>query len=483
MNTRISEALHSLAAGPMLVAGSLLVAAPVLHAQELDWATSAGGPSSFAQGNGIATDPRGNSYVTGFFEGTATFGAGEAHETVLAAESSDVFVAKYNRHGALLWATSAGGTIVDRSNGIAMDFRGNSYVTGFFAGTATFGAGEANETVLEDAGGSDMFVAKYDRDGDLLWATSAGGPVVAQGTGIATDPRGNSYVTGFFAGTATFGAGEANETVLTSDSNDLFVAKYDRDGTLLWVTSASSVKGPKPLDPSPIFGIATDPRGNSYVTGLFQGTATFGAGEANETVLSAGGASLVDVFVAKYAPDGTLLWATSAGGPAPDTAFAIATDPRGNSYVTGAFAGTATFGAGEANETVLEADPSNVFVAKYDRDGALLWARTAGSISGNFGQGGIATDPRGNSYVSGSDSGNVFVAKYAPDGALLWVTSAGSPSSFAQGNDIARHPSGNTYVTGFFRGTATFGAGEANETVLEAVGVQDVFVAKYYGRA
>jgi Beta-propeller repeat len=60
-------------------------------------------------------------------------------------------------------------------SGIAIDRRGNSYVTGFFSGTATFGAGEANETELTASGGDDFFVAKYDRDGRLLWATQAGG--------------------------------------------------------------------------------------------------------------------------------------------------------------------------------------------------------------------------------------------------------------------------------------------------------------------
>jgi hypothetical protein len=68
------------------------------HAQELEWATSAGGADGDA-GSGIATDPRGNSYVTGVFSGTATFGAGEANETVLEAEGDfDVFVAKYARN-------------------------------------------------------------------------------------------------------------------------------------------------------------------------------------------------------------------------------------------------------------------------------------------------------------------------------------------------------------------------------------------------
>jgi hypothetical protein len=110
---------------------------------------------------------------------------------------------------ALLWVTRAGGVETDESTGIATTER-DSYVTGRFRGTATFGEGEPNETTLTSAGGSDIFVAKYDRDGALLWATRAGGGSLDFRLGIATTERGDSYVTGAFEGTATFGQG-ANE--------------------------------------------------------------------------------------------------------------------------------------------------------------------------------------------------------------------------------------------------------------------------------
>src|SRR5919106_333114 len=72
---------------------------------------------------------------------------------------------------------------------------------------------------------------------ELLWATQAGGPGEDAGFGIATTARGDSVVTGNFAGTATFGAGEPNQTILTTSSGPgIFVAKYDRDGGLLWAT-------------------------------------------------------------------------------------------------------------------------------------------------------------------------------------------------------------------------------------------------------
>ena len=98
-------------------------------------------------------------------------------------------------------------------------------MTGYFEGSATFGQGQANQTLLTAAGGSDIFVAKYNSSGALQWAKRAGGTVDEAGYGIAVDSSGNSYVTGYFEGSATFGAGEANQTTLTAaGSNDVFVA-------------------------------------------------------------------------------------------------------------------------------------------------------------------------------------------------------------------------------------------------------------------
>jgi len=172
-----------------------------------------------------------------------------------------------------------------------VDTSGNSYVTGDFEGSATFGAGEANETTLVSTGWRDIFVAKYDGNGDLVWAKQAGGGGHLVSRGIAVGTSGNSYVTGLFVGGITFGAGEANETTLViAGSTDIFVARYDGNGGLVWAKQAG---GSGDLVSR---GIAVDTSGNSYVTGDFQGSATFGAGEANETTLVGFG----DIFVAKF---------------------------------------------------------------------------------------------------------------------------------------------------------------------------------------
>jgi hypothetical protein len=157
-----------------------------------------------------------------------TFGQDEPNETTLTSVGgSDIFVAKYARDGALLWANRAGGTGRDLGRGIATTERGDSYVAGHFTGTATFGQDEPNEITLTSAGDSDIFIAKYARDGALLWAIQAGGTDIDEGRDIATTERGDSYLTGFFTGTATFGQDEPNETTLTSaGSLDTFVTRY-----------------------------------------------------------------------------------------------------------------------------------------------------------------------------------------------------------------------------------------------------------------
>lgn len=116
----------------------------------------------------------------------------------------------------LIWAKRAGGASHDSGADIVVDASGNSYITGHFDESALFGVGEVDETTLHSAGSIDIFVAQYDANGLLLWATQAGGSDVDQGYGIAVDGSGNSYIIGMFEGVATFGTDEANETIVTS---------------------------------------------------------------------------------------------------------------------------------------------------------------------------------------------------------------------------------------------------------------------------
>ncbi len=198
----------------MILIALLPLSNSTTHAQapEFLWAVSAGG--TFSSGYSIATDGLGNIFVTGHFIGMATFG----DTTLTSAGGSDIFIAKYDGDGNFLWVEQAGGTDTDVGRAIAMDGSGNIVVTGNFNGIATFGS-----TTLTSDGGSDIFIAKYDGDGNLLWVDHAGGTTQDFGGGIATDGSGNIVVTGTFSGTAFFG-----DTTLTSAGVfDIFITKLD----------------------------------------------------------------------------------------------------------------------------------------------------------------------------------------------------------------------------------------------------------------
>jgi hypothetical protein len=327
------------------------------------WAKAVGG-TSFNHVGDIATDDSSNILVTGTFSDTATFGASEVNETILASAGKyDIYVVKYTPSGTLMWVKKAGGPSYDYCRGIAVDGSGNILVTGYFEETMTFGAGEVNETILTSPGHTDIFVAKYAPSGILLWVKKPGGPSKELGCDIATDDSGNILVTGNFKKTATFGAGEINETVLISDGElDFFITKYAPNGVLTWVKKIGG--GGLSWDDGGPSAIATDDAGNILVTGEFRYKVIFGEGEVNETILISD--VELDIFIAGYAPSGDLLWAKKASGPNFDNSSGIAIDGFGDILVTGDFFETLTFGVGEANETTLTSSGFNdIFFAKF----------------------------------------------------------------------------------------------------------------------
>ncbi len=470
---------------------------------DLVWAVNAAEGTRIERGSSIAALPDGSMLVTGAygdavfppgFDYSATFGPGDPNETTLASVNLfDMFVAKYDQDGLLVWATSAGGTGIDDGVAIAALADGSALVTGYFQNTATFGAGESNETSLTTLGTIGLFLAKYNADGTLAWAVDAGGGegTWAAGNSVAALSDGSALLTGYInVGSVTFGAGEPNETVLTPVGGDnVFVAKYNADGSLAWARSAGGAD-------SGGYGIATLADGSALAAGYFNGTVTFGAGETNETPLTAVGAS--DIFVAKYDPDGLLDWATSAGGANLDVAYGIAALADGSALVTGSFDVAATFGAGEANETALSAlaSSTDIFVAQYGPTGLLDWAVSTGTDNSDAGLA-VAALSNGAALVTGEYNGtgagvsDTFVAKFATDGVLDWTKQAfGTVSGdTVLAHGIAVDPGDYVLVTGEFKGveampesgfgSVVFGFGETNETHLLSVdGSADLFVAR-----
>lgn len=472
------------------VAVAALSTIPGAQAQEVEWAAQAGG-SSYDRPHYVALDGAGNPVVAGNFAGTAIFASGEPGQVTLSATGNlGIFVAKYGAGGELAWARRVGGSSgFDDVDGLAVDDAGNVLVAGSVDGAATFGAGEAGETTLAE---DRMFVAKYGPDGGLVWAVPAGGAFVEDVGNLALDDAGNVFVSGHFFGTARFGEGGPNETALTSaGAFDIFVAKYDSDGTLQWVTQVGGSLVNVLAD------MAVDGEGNLVLGGGFYGTATFAGGVDLQS-----GADWT-FFVAKYAPDGTLQWARDVAASRWDDLELVAADADGNVVVSGSLYGRAVFDGGEASGTVLNsAGRYDVFLAKYSADGTLQWATLAGGAVANDRPYGLKIDAAGNPVVAGTfrrsvtfgaggpnettltsaGSSDIFVAKYSPEGALHWAARAGGPWADylgEQSGSLALDAAGSVFVGGHFRATADFGVLEPNETVLRSAGAYDIFVAKF----
>jgi hypothetical protein len=313
------------------------------------WAKSMGGINDDI-GMSVAIDGSGNAYITGHFEGIANFNPNDT-ANLASVGGRDIFLAKYDSFGNYLWAKRMGGTSHDYCYGVALDYLGNAYITGYFWGTSNFNPdGIAN---LTSAGGSDVFLAKYDTSGNYLWAKRIGGPNSDDGNAVVVDALGNTYVTGSFRATANFNPdGTAN---LTSTGNlDIFLAKYDSSGNYLWAKKMGSTSHDESKS------VALDDSGNAYITGYFQGTANFNLdGTAN--LISAGDK---DIFLAKYDALGNYLWAKSMGGTSNDISYAVALNKLGNAYITGYFSESANFNT-DGTTTISSINGNDIFLAKY----------------------------------------------------------------------------------------------------------------------
>ena len=260
-----------------------------------------------------------------------------------------------------LWGKRAGGNSNALSYAIATDSNGNVYVTGYFQNSMTFDVYGGGTETLNSAGADEMFVLKYDSNGNVLWGKRLGGIGGEAGNEIAADSNGNVYVTGYFRGSMTFdveGGGTETLTSASAGNVDIFVLKYGANGNVLWGKRVGGNDGDSG------HAIATDSNGNVYVSGRFRGSMTFDVyGGGTDTLTSAGGS---DIFVLKYGSNGNVLWGKCVGGIGTDGGHAIATDSNGNVYVTGYFRDSMTFDVdGGGTETLTSVGNADIFVLKY----------------------------------------------------------------------------------------------------------------------
>jgi hypothetical protein len=371
-----------------------------------------------------------------------------------------------------LWATPLANKKASAGHAIAVDEDDNTYVTGIYGNKTHQSIG----THLWHSSGGEVLLAKLDSSGKVLWQRFAGGDGIDSGNAVAVFGREAVYVAGYFSGTVKFGglklrAAENSKTRAYAPA-DGFLARFNVDGNVIWVRQFGGVA----LDQA--YAIATDHEGNVYVTGYFQGSATFGSvklvSRSQPDDYHDPDTRYGDAFVAKYDSRGNALWVRQAGERGMNAGHSIAVDAAGSAYVTGMFdRGSINF-----DGTLVAATNDSNFIVKYDRDGKVLWAQPTAGM-GYYGRANsVAVDDSLNAFVAGSftftrnvgpitlseepgGNNDVFIAKYSGDGKVLWCKQAGGKShDTCEGLAVDRF--GNAFLTGSFDEKATFGTLEVH---------------------
>jgi hypothetical protein len=448
----------------------------ILTFGQTEWAKSIGG-TSLDQGSDVVMDNFGNLYTTGFFEGTVDFDPGAGAVNLSSVGSRDFFIAKYDNLGQLIWAKGIGGGSHEHARSIVLDASGNIFIAGDYNGLVDFDPG-VGFSFKDVKGASDIFVAKYDSQGNFIWAKTFGGVGIESCRDMSLDAFGNLIITGVYQGTSDFDPNGGVISMTSAGQFDAFLLKLDVSGNYVWAKSIQSANS------NYVNQVIIDHIGNINIVGDFQGIADFDPSNATFSMTTIGNKS---AFFAKYSPQGQFINATMIGGSGFEIGKAIAVDLQDNIYITGDFRGVVDFDPSGSTHFVTSSGIRDIFVAKYTTQGELVWANKIGG-TGDDQATAITLDNNNEVFVAGyfngsmtlsnlktfTSAGNtdIILARYDSDGLLKYAVCYGGGNGDEAIGLIANN-TGDIYNIGWIQGVSNFG-----NTTLNSAGDRDIFLAK-----
>jgi hypothetical protein len=293
-------------------------------------------------------------------------------------------------------------------------------------------------------GSPDPMIFKFfDNGSSDGWVRGPGGPERDAGKAIALDGQGGAYMVGHFEELMHV----ADAQITSMGRRDGFLVRYDKHGNSPWVIAVGGEGYDDLMD------VASDSKGNVYVTGVVQGPVDVDRDGSIDVTPTSGSAMLL----ASFDPQGTLRWAHVSAGEADATGLALATGPGDELYVggfyrngridldaDGEFDGPV---AGGSTNVTPQSD-LNAFYARFDTDGSMQWARfvsgpavqiiatLAVAGNGDLIVGGGMTDSAdldgdgvpdiefksmGESKWEHHADGNTFLLRVNPQGERIWV--------------------------------------------------------------
>lgn len=401
--------------------------APQSVAQDfsLEWAESVGG-SGDENANNIRVTATGDIYVVGEFHGTVNFAPSGPTVERTSVGGEDVFLARYDSSGALVWVRSFGSVSNDNGTGLALK-GGSVYICGRFDDSVDFDPDGIGDT-HSSAGSADAFLTKYGSDGTYQWTRTWGGGGADAGLRVCAGPSDEVYVVGTFSGTVDFDP-DALETddCSSQGGKDVFLSRFDDAGVHQWVRCFGGV-----FDDT-AQGLVVDAAGNSFVAGDFRDSVDFDPGPGIDSHTSNGDR---DLFLVSFDSGGLYRWAQTVGGTDHDEAREAGIDLLGNVYVTGEFRSTVDFDPGAGLDECVSNGDADAFLTKYDGDGSYLWTRCWGGLGEEIGF--AAVIEAGVVYVSGVFAQSV---DFDPGPTVDTRISSGDPDGF-----LCRYGDNGAYI-------------------------------------
>lgn len=394
------------------------------------------------------------------------------------------FIVKTSPTGTTPWSFQYSSTI--RINSMTTDPSGNVYITGSYSGTCDFNPSPSVFN-LTAAGANDIYIAKFDTNGNFLWAISIGGPGTDEALSLAVDNDGNIIITGryglygsFPPSWCDFDPGPGSHILTSAGNYDYFVEKLDPNGNFLWVKSGGNSQ------PGQGEQVVIDPALNIYVIGSFSGSVSFdGTNSINSSISGASN------FMEKLDPNGNFVWVKQLVTNCCFNVTNMKADADGNIYACAYFSGTIDLDPGPAIYNLTGPGTQNGCVAKYTNNGELVWARAFVS-SGSDQSDGMTVDSYGNVYVAGLFSGtgnhdfdpgpgtyylscgtspDLYLVKLNASGNFRWAIQAGGGNgSSATGYAPQINSSGQIYTSVNFSGTVDFDPSKAKYNLTSSAG-------------
>ncbi|HEX5002146.1 MAG TPA: T9SS type A sorting domain-containing protein [Bacteroidia bacterium] len=410
----------------------------------------------------VVTDSQGNIYAAGTCYDTLTFGS---LVTVYPPNSSrNAFVAKFDAAGNPLWVTPIYGPGNEEFLYLALSNNDHLYVTGTFDDSIVV----LDTITLVHQSARDNYIAYFDTSGHALWALSGTGNGSEITHGVATDSQGNAIIIGYLVvgtvpATLQFGNVVLQDANLHTDM--LYLFKFSNTGNVLWGQQLYTDQGLGNL--CGVNDIGVDSLDNIYLCGAFWAPTLYFSGSPLMLQSSNNqGPYLGDIFVCKYSPSGTLLYAHKTGTTAGETAQVIAVNPGGDFFLSGTFTNSIQLGNSLTNADAT-GQTDDAFVAHYSNAGFPQWGRRISSGDNDLPVS-LARDGQGGVYLLDiSDLGTIlvdtvlytgykkFIAQFSGAGVVQGITPV-LTSGTMYPNTITRDANNNVIQGGSFINTIVF---------------------------